>query len=133
MVVLYANVPVRPADLIDRAVETLLASGADSVQSYAPVGKHHPAWMVRLDDDGRVALLDERPIDRRQDLPALFLPDGGVIAVRAASLLESEGGSAHAFFGRDRRGIVTEEGAVIDIDGPDDLARAEARLGAGAA
>ncbi|MCA9285793.1 MAG: NTP transferase domain-containing protein, partial [Phycisphaerales bacterium] len=42
IVVLYANVPVRPPGLIDRAVRLLRDSGADSVQSYASVGKHHP-------------------------------------------------------------------------------------------
>lgn len=128
VVILYANVPIRPAGLIDRAIETLESTGADSVQSYAPVGKHHPAWMVRLDADGHVGLLDDTPTDRRQDLPELFLPDGGVIAVRASCLLDSAGQHAHAFFGRDRRGIVNEGGAVIDIDEPDDLARARARL-----
>src|SRR5690606_32734538 len=44
IVILYANVPVRPADLIDGAVETLIETGADSVQSYSDVGKHHPWW-----------------------------------------------------------------------------------------
>ena len=33
VVLLYANVPVRPPDLIDRAADLLARSGADSVQS----------------------------------------------------------------------------------------------------
>ncbi len=130
VVILYANVPVRPDGLVDRAVRELIATGADSVQSYARVGKHHPYWMVTLDDAGRVAPFHPNTIDRRQDLPEVLLPDGGVIAVTRAALLAAAATpkNPHAFLGRDRRGIRTDEDAVIDIDGPADLLRAEARL-----
>ncbi len=128
VVILYANVPVRPDGLIDRAVRRLRESGADSVQSYAAVEKHHPYWMVALDEDGHVAAHHPNRVDRRQDLPPLFLPDGGVIAVARASLLAAPAGDPHAFLGRDRRGIETAPGSVIDIDGPRDLLVAEAVL-----
>ncbi|MFM7134161.1 MAG: cytidylyltransferase domain-containing protein [Planctomycetota bacterium] len=128
VVILYANVPVRPADLVDRAVALLDASGADSVQSYYRVGKTHPYWMSRLDDAGRVSQFIENRIYRRQELPPLFMPDGGVIAVRRASLFDVREGEPHAFFGRDRRGIETREGDVIDVDSALDLAVAEAIL-----
>ena len=128
IVILYGNVPVRPADLADRAVERLRASGADSVQSYYRVGKTHPYWMSKLDDEGRVAQFVENRIYRRQELPPLFMPDGGVIAVRRASLFDVRQGEPHAFFGRDRRGIETREGDVIDVDTAVDLAVAEAIL-----
>ena len=126
IVILYGNVPVRPADLADRAVERLVASGADSVQSYYRVGKTHPYWMSRLDADGRVGQFVENRIYRRQELPPLFMPDGGVIAVRRASLFDVREGEPHAFFGRDRRGIETREGDVIDVDTAVDMAVAEA-------
>ena len=128
IVVLYANVPVRPSDLADRAVTLLDASGADSVQSYYRVGKTHPFWMSRLDGDGRVAQFIENKIYRRQELPPLFMPDGGVIAVRRESLFDVREGEPHAFFGRDRRGVETREGDVIDVDSALDLAVAEAIL-----
>jgi N-acylneuraminate cytidylyltransferase len=128
VVILYANVPVRPADLVDRAVALLDASGADSVQSYYRVGKTHPYWMSRLDEAGRVSQFVENRIYRRQELPPLFMPDGGVIAVRRASLFDVREGEPHAFFGRDRRGIETREGDVIDVDSALDLAVAEAIL-----
>ncbi len=126
IVILYANVPVRPAGLAGEAVRMLRETGSDSVQSYADVGKHHPAWMVRLDADGRVESLDPSAPDRRQDLEPLRLPDGGVIAVRR-ELLE-RGPHPHAFLGRDRRGIVTAPGDVVDVDDAADLAVADARL-----
>ena len=128
IVVLYANVPVRPADLANRAVALLDASGADSVQSYYRVGKTHPFWMSRLDAEGRVAQFIENKIYRRQELPPLYMPDGGVIAVRRESLFDVREGEPHAFFGRDRRGIETREGDVIDVDSALDLSVAEAIL-----
>jgi CMP-N,N'-diacetyllegionaminic acid synthase len=128
VVVLYANVPVRPDDLIDRAVRRLHETGADSVQSYSRVGKHHPDWMVDLDTDGRVRLEHPAPPDRRQDLRPLLLPDGGVIAVTRSSLLESDPTKPHAFFGTDRRGIAVDAGCVVDIDDAFDMAVAETRL-----
>ncbi len=128
IVVLYANVPVRPADLASRAVALLDESGADSVQSYYRVGKTHPFWMSRLDSEGRVAQFIENKIYRRQELPPLYMPDGGVIAVRRESLFDVREGEPHAFFGRDRRGIETREGDVIDVDSALDLSVAEAIL-----
>ena len=86
---------------------------------YTMVGKS-------LDADGRVEPLDPSAPDRRQDLEPLRLPDGGVIAVRR-ELLE-RGPHPHAFLGRDRRGIVTAPGDVVDVDDAADLAVADARL-----
>ena len=108
----------------------LRETGADSVQSYYRVGKTHPFWMSRLDDHGHVSQFIENRIYRRQELPSLFMPDGGVIAVRRASLFTVREGEPHAFFGRDRRGIETREGEVIDVDTALDLAVAEAILSA---
>jgi CMP-N-acetylneuraminic acid synthetase len=128
VVILYANVPVRPPGLIDRAVRELCATGADSVQSYTDVGKHHPAWMVRLDEQGRVMPVMDSRAYRRQDLPSLLIPDGGVIAVRRAALLTVVEGEPHAFLGRDRRGIISAPGSVVDVDDERDLLVAETRL-----
>ena len=128
VVILYANVPVRPAGLIDRAIGTLIETGADSVQSYAPVGKHHPNWMVRIDGRGAVSPYAETKAFRRQDLEPLFLPDGGVIVVRRAALEAAAPDEPASFFGRDRRAIINEPGAVVDIDEPFDLLVAEQKL-----
>src|SRR5262249_17698144 len=47
-VLLYGNIPVRADGLIDRAIDHLIKSGADSVRSVAPVTKQHPDWIHRL-------------------------------------------------------------------------------------
>lgn len=128
VVILYGNIPVRPAGLVDRAVEALIESGADSVQSYAPVGKHHPYWTCRIDDAGRVGQWEPNTVHRRQDLPPAFIPDGGVIAVTRESLFRVDPERPHAFLGDDRRGIENEAGAVVDVDDEIDLLVAEAIL-----
>lgn len=139
-VILYANVPVRPDDLIDRAVEMLRATGADSVQSYCPVGKHHPWWTVRVSGPADSSPHSVLPwegdtlyhnVFRRQDLPPAYVPDGGVCAVTRRALFREVPGvppGPHAFLGRDRRAVLTPEGAVVDIDSRIDLLVADAIL-----
>ncbi len=133
VVLLYANVPVRPAGLIDRALDMMGHTRADSVQSYAPVGKHHPWWTAKVD----MMSGDVRPwegdvlnhgVFRRQDLPAAYVPDGGVLVVSPDALMLKVGAAdgPHAFFGNNRRGVLTGEGEVIDIDSRIDLLVADA-------
>lgn len=136
ILILYANVPIRPPDLIDRAVRTLIETSADSVQSYASVGKFHPWWTARIDPaTARVTPWEGDVLNhntfRRQDLPPAFIPDGGVLCVTRAALFHQISGVApgpHAFFGSDRRGVITREGDVLDIDTPIDALVAEALI-----
>lgn len=129
LAVLYGNVPVRPARAIDRALELLAQTGADSVRSFCPVGKWHPAWMAQLAGD-RVLPLQTGSIHRRQDLTPLYLHDGAVVAVSRTSMLRGRQNplDPHAFFGADRRGFATEMGATVEIDHLRDLYWAEAVL-----
>ncbi|MEM6458161.1 MAG: acylneuraminate cytidylyltransferase family protein [Planctomycetota bacterium] len=130
IVILYGNVPVRPADLADRAVAKLIETGCDSVQSVCPVGKHHPYWMKSLAGDAGDTLepYEDNAVYRRQDLPPLYQLDGGVIAVRRECLFAMDPADPHAFLGEDRRAVVTRPGEVVDIDGPADRLVAEATL-----
>ncbi|MFO0835141.1 MAG: acylneuraminate cytidylyltransferase family protein [Phycisphaerales bacterium] len=135
IVILYANVPVRPRDLSRRAIGRLAETGADSVQSFSRVGKHHPWWMVRVGEHGELSAWEGdtlfHGVYRRQMLPPAFVPDGGVMVVTRRALLREIPGvpdGPHAFLGRDRRAIETSEGDVIDIDAPIDLVVANAML-----
>jgi CMP-N,N'-diacetyllegionaminic acid synthase len=129
LVVLYGNVPVRPAGAINRAIRMLLETGCDSVRSFSPVGKWHPAWMAQLEGD-RVVPLQTGSIHRRQDLKPLFLHDGAVVAVSRKSMLRGKErpDDPHAFFGEDRRGFEVEAGQAVEIDALRDLYWAEAVL-----
>lgn len=129
LVVLYGNVAVRPPAVIDRAIEHLDSTGCDSVRSFCPVGKWHPAWMNRLDGD-RVHALQPGSIHRRQDLEPLYLHDGAVVAVSRHSMQRgiTSPHDPHAFFGEDRRGILVEADQTVEIDQLRDLYWAEAVL-----
>jgi len=129
IVLLYGNVPVRADDIIDRCVEHLLRTGADSVRTVAPVGKMHPDWMHRLDGD-RMIQFRENAIYRRQDLEPLYYHDAAVIAVTRGSLYTPPAHEEdyHAFLGRDRRGIVQNAEDAVDVDTITDLYMAEAVL-----
>jgi sialic acid synthase SpsE/CMP-N-acetylneuraminic acid synthetase len=130
VVILYGNVPLRPADLVDRAVDKLHATGCDSVQSVYPVGKTHPYWMKKLGGAGSDVIEPYQPnaVYRRQDLPAVYMLDGGIIVVTRTSLFTEHPEEAHAFLGEDRRAIVTIPGEVVDIDDARDLQIAEASM-----
>jgi CMP-N,N'-diacetyllegionaminic acid synthase len=130
IVILYGNIPVRPADLTDRAVAKLIETGCDSVQSVYPVEKMHPYWMKKLGGDTGDELLmyEQNDIYRRQDLPPVYMLNGGIIAVTRKSLFNVDPDHPHAFFGKDRRAIVNEPDEVIDIDSRLDLRIAEAVL-----
>lgn len=126
---LYGNVPVRPDDLSDRAIEMLEEKQADSVQSVCTVGKNHPYWMKTVDPEtGRLEMLHDNQIYRRQELPPVYMLDGGVIALTRSSLFNLIEGQPHAFLGADRRAVVTEPGDVVDIDTQEDFKTAEAIL-----
>jgi sialic acid synthase SpsE/CMP-N-acetylneuraminic acid synthetase len=127
VVILYGNIPLRPHDLIDNAVAKLHDTGAHSVQSVAPVGKMHPYWMKRVDGDRLLQYVDN-DVYRRQELPPVFMLDGGIIAVSRRSLFTVVKGKPHAFLGDDRRAIITGLNDVIDVDEAKDLALAELAL-----
>lgn len=136
IVMLYANVPVRPAGCIAAAIQRMWETGADSVQTYQPVGKMHPWWMVRVDEGTGVVAPWEgdvlfHGVFRRQDLPGALVPDGAVAVMTRRALFHRVPGvqpGPHAFLGRDRRGVVNPEGSVVDIDSPIDAIVADAML-----
>lgn len=123
----YGNIPIRPADLTDRALTKLIETEADSVQSVYPVGKMHPFWMKKLSGPFKDVLdmYEPNTVYRRQDLPPCYMLDGGVLAVTRDSLFAVDPAQPHAFLGEDRRAIVSKAGAVVDVDTPLDLAFAE--------
>lgn len=129
IVLLYGNIPVRVSDATDRALERLASSGACSVRTVAPVGRHHPDWMHRLDGD-RLIQYRENSIYRRQDLEPLYYHDGAAVAVTRRSLFEAarHPEDPHAFFGKDRRAIVQRPEDAVDVDEWLDLLVAEAVL-----
>ena len=126
---LYGNIPVRGEGLIDRAIEHLTTTGADSVRSVAPVTKQHPDWVHRLEGD-RMTQYRPNSIYRRQDLEPLYYHDGAVAVVTRVALFDAlkTPNDHQAFLGRDRRALVQNPEDSVDIDGPVDFYLAEALL-----
>lgn len=129
VVLLYANIPLRPPGLIDRAIELLETSGASSVRTVSPVGKMHPDWMYRIDGD-RMRPYRANSIHRRQDLEPLYVLDGAVAAVTREALFGAlrTPEDRQAFLGPDRRALRLEPGECVDVDTHADLLLAEVLL-----
>lgn len=129
VVLLYGNIPVRAPGLIDRAIEKLMETDADSVRSVAPVSKQHPDWLHRLDGD-RMTQFRKNSIFRRQDLSPLYYHDGAVAVVTRAALFDAlETPDDHqAFLGADRRALIQQPEDTVDVDGQIDFLVAEAIL-----
>lgn len=125
--ILYPNVPLRAPGIIDRAIQHLIDTGADSIRSLTKIDKQHPDWLHRLDGD-KLVQYRKNSIYRRQDLEPLYYHDGAVVAVTRESLFIVSPDDNHAFLGKDRRGVVSEGGVTVDVDDRDDFLLAEAIL-----
>ena len=83
--------------------------------------------MSKIDGD-KESPYSELKVFRRQDLPKLYIHDGACIAIRADVLDESRNhlDDNFAIFGNDRRAVVQQRHATVEIDSPYDLLLAEA-------
>ena len=125
VVLLQPTSPLRRAEHIDRAIELLESSGADSVVSVVEVPhQFSPASVMRLDGDRLRPYADDPMPTRRQDKPRVYARNGpAVLAVRAQVL---ERGS---LYGDDCRPLVMNAADSLDIDGADDVRMLERTLG----
>lgn len=129
VVLLYANIPVRAEGVIDRVIEQLDQTGASSVRTVAPIDRHHPDWLHRLEGD-RMVQYRANNIYRRQDLEPLYYHDGAVVAVTRQALFDAlkTPHDHQAFLGPDRRALVQRREDAVDVDDVADLLVAEAVL-----
>lgn len=123
--------PLRPRDLIDRAVALLAEHPeADSVRGVVPSAQN-PYKMWRLENDGRILpLLADAPPEAfnmpRQKLPAAYWQTGHIDAIRPATILE-----LGSMSGRTILPVMIDPRYSVDIDTPRDWARAEWFLAGG--
>jgi len=83
---------------------------------------------IQCEAGDALLMYEPNSIYRRQDLPPVYMLDGGIIAVTRKSLFEPSDDGPHGFLGADRRAVVNAPGAVVDIDSAVDLRVAEAVL-----
>lgn len=123
--------PLRRAEEIDACLALLEESGADAVVTVLPVPvEYNPHWVYFADAAGTLRLSTgaAAPVPRRQALPAAFHREGSVYATRRDVVMEE-----HSLYGRRVMGHLVDAARSVNIDGPDDWARAErlvAALGA---
>ena len=118
--------PLRRAEDIDRCIEMLELTGADSVVSVLEVPhEYNPKWVYWLDEKGNLTLStgEKEPVTRRQDLPAAFHRDGSVYVTRSRVILENK-----SLYGRDVRGYLMDARYSANIDTEEDWRSVEERF-----
>lgn len=121
VVLLQPTSPLRTARHIDDALDQYDASGADSLISVCPVSQH-PALMKTIDAAGRVApFLPGSPrAARRQDLPAVYRPNGAIYITRPDLILDE-----NRLLGDDTLAFMMTEAESVDLDSELDFVIAE--------
>jgi CMP-N-acetylneuraminic acid synthetase len=128
VVTLQPTSPFRVGADIDRTIDKVVETGADSAQTLTPAC-YHPYFMRTLEGDRAVPLFpDGHRYVRRQDPPPVYQPSGSVYVTRADVLMRQ-----HRVLGDDTRGIVTGYEASAKIDTEWDFRLAELILRAGRA
>jgi CMP-N-acetylneuraminic acid synthetase len=118
--------PLRRTADIDRCIERLDESGADAVITMLRVpDEFNPHWVFFEAPDGtlRLSTGERTPIARRQDLPPALHREGSVYVTRTRVVLEDD-----SLYGTRTIPHVMSAADSVNIDDPEDWARAEARI-----
>lgn len=87
---LQPTCPFRPLNHIDRAVETLIRTGSESVVSVLPVPDvFNPHWVMYANKDWLSPAVQSSTITRRQDLPSAYRRSGAVYVATVEFLRKS--------------------------------------------
>lgn len=126
IVTLQPTSPFRTGADIDRTVQKVLDTGADSAQTVIEAC-YHPFFMKTLDGDRTVPLFpDGYTYVRRQDAPPVFQPSSMVYVTRYAVLMNQG-----RILGHDNRAVITPFEASVNIDTEWDFLLAELILARG--
>ena len=125
--------PLRPPDMVDRAVKILLDHrDADCVRGVVPAGQNpHKMWRIAQEDKPMTALLEVKGIAEpynapRQILPPVYWQTGHIDAIRAATILKKGSMTGDTIYP-----LVIDPRYTVDIDNLADWARYEAIVQAG--
>ena len=127
--ILQPTAPLRRAEHLRAAYALFEKSRADSVVSVSEVpGHHNPHWQFTIDTDMRAKIFTGEVfadiIKRRQDLPKTYTRNGAIYLCKTSLLFAD----TPSFYGNDVRTYVMDEVGSINIDTPEDFARAELRM-----
>jgi len=126
IVSLPGNVPIRKEGLIDKALDLLIKNDLDAVLSVVAVGKYHPDWMLKLDEDLEIFQNIQSKVNQRQRLSKLYIYDGEV-CVRKKEVLMKDNGRLplYRFMGNKVRAIIQNKEDTVDVDSYADFLYAE--------
>jgi CMP-N-acetylneuraminic acid synthetase len=117
--------PFRAEGLIDRCVERLAATGADSVVTMKRLpAEHHPAWAYVEGDGGTLHLASgsTEPPPRRQELSPAWCREGSVYVTRVPAV------RAGSLYGERLVGVEVDADATVNLDTEADWAEAAERV-----
>jgi len=117
IMLLQPTSPLRISEDIDRAIELIHEKSGDAIVSVTPA-EAHPYWMKQIDGSGRIKdfIKLEQPIDRRQDLPEVYVLNGAIYLARYEVLVEQK-----AFYTDNTFSLVMPVERSLDVDTPWDL------------
>jgi CMP-N,N'-diacetyllegionaminic acid synthase len=112
VMLLQPTSPLRSSEDIREAFSLAQEKNADAVVSVTAVHEH-PYWMKRIGEDGRLEdfVVQERPVTRRQDLPAAYALNGAIYLVRRRILIEQE-----TLFPLNTHALIMPRERSLDVD-----------------
>jgi CMP-N-acetylneuraminic acid synthetase len=114
VMVLQPTSPLRTSDQIDACADLLLMRNAPAVVSVTEV-QYHPYWMKLVDADGvlRDFMTIDGPYHRRQDVPAMYAPNGALYLVRRSVLM-----ARRTLFPEGTLAFIMAQSSSLDVDTP---------------
>ncbi len=124
VVVLQPTSPFRTAEDLDKTLEKLIETGADSAVSLVEISENHPMKIKKLEGDRVLAYsIEEVEGTRRQDLPTAYKRSGAVYAMTREILMDK-----NKLYGDFITGVVVPQERSVDIDEPFDWIKTEYML-----
>ena len=126
IVLLQPTTPFRETKLIDKAVNTLFATGADSVISVVDVGASHPIRMYTIEGDNNLVSFTgnhERSMMPRQSLPSVYIRSGCIYATTRSCIYNQS-----TLIGEISKALIVDKKYAINIDDHDDLELARIKM-----
>ena len=125
--------PIRPCDMVDQALHTLLAhKDADCVRGVVPAGQNpHKMWRFAGDEKPLTPLLEVEGIDEpynapRQILPPVYWQTGHIDAIRIGTIANKNSLTGDVIYP-----LVIDPRYTVDIDNLSDWAKYEALVYSG--
>ena len=122
---LQPTFPIRKLDLIDKAIQKIIETGADSLTSIQKIpSQYNPHWAFTMDNNEQLSIStgDKTLITRRQDLPDCWYRDGQIYIT--SSELIGKG----VIIGDNCIGLINDHALNVNIDTWEDWLLAEKLL-----